>query len=192
MHSVGRMQNFNMLKQEVHTEPLSFKWLIYDTYLFTVINTNILKNAVFWDVATCRSCSNRLFGGTYHLHLQGRKIRERGTNVSRWLQTLCEPMYGRNVSPRAHVCSSLADFSTLKMKAIRSSETSVITRSTRRHIPEDGILHSHLRENLRSDVTIFSMFRPRDIRLDTWYVNTGLGDNVVFITRIPGHILKNL
>jgi hypothetical protein len=38
-------------------------------------------------------------------------------------------------------CSSLADFSTLKMEAIRSSETSVYTRSTRRHIPEDGILH---------------------------------------------------
>jgi hypothetical protein len=49
-----------------------------------------------------------------------------------------------------HVGSSLADFSTLKMEAIRSSETSVHTRSTRRHIPEDGILHSHRRENLKS------------------------------------------
>jgi hypothetical protein len=39
--------------------------------------------------------------------------------------------------------SSLADFSTLKMEAIRSSETSVHTRSTRRHIPEDGIFHEH-------------------------------------------------
>jgi hypothetical protein len=47
-----------------------------------------LKNAVFWDVAPCRSCVNRCFGGTYRLHLQGIKIRERGTSVSRWLQTL--------------------------------------------------------------------------------------------------------
>jgi hypothetical protein len=41
------------------------------------------------------------------------------------------------------VCShllTLADFSTLKMEAIRSSETSIHTRSTRRHIPEDGVL----------------------------------------------------
>jgi hypothetical protein len=35
----------------------------------------------------------------------------------------------------------------MKMEAIRSSETSVHTRSTRRHIPEDGILPSHLCEN---------------------------------------------
>jgi hypothetical protein len=37
------------------------------------------------------------------------------------------------------------------MEAIRSSETSVqSTTSTRRQTPEDGILHSHRRENLKS------------------------------------------
>jgi hypothetical protein len=52
----------------------------------------------------------------------------------------------------AQAGSSHSDFSTLKMQAIRSSETSVHTRSTGRHIPEDGILHSHRRENLESYV----------------------------------------
>jgi hypothetical protein len=52
--------------------------------------------------------------------------------------------------PPAHAGSSLADFCTLKMEVIRSSETSVHTRYTWRHIPEDGILHSHRCENLRS------------------------------------------
>jgi hypothetical protein len=47
-----------------------------------------MKNAVFWDVAPCRSCVNRCFGRTYRLHLQGRKIRERGTSMSRWLAVL--------------------------------------------------------------------------------------------------------
>jgi hypothetical protein len=51
--------------------------------------------------------------------------------------------------PPTHVGSSLADFSTLKMEAIRSSEWSIHIRPTRRHIPEDGILHSHRRENLK-------------------------------------------
>jgi hypothetical protein len=36
------------------------------------------------------------------------------------------------------------------MEAIHSSKTSVITRFTRRRISEDGILHSHRRENLKS------------------------------------------
>jgi hypothetical protein len=104
---------------------------------FEVFTALTMKNAVFWDVALCRSSGlNRRFGGTYRLHLHGRKIRERGTRVSRWLQTKQSP---------AHAGSSLADFSTLKMEAIPSSETSVqSTRSTRRHNPEDGILHYFL------------------------------------------------
>jgi hypothetical protein len=32
-----------------------------------------MKNAVFWDVAPCRSCVNRRFWETYRLHLQGKK-----------------------------------------------------------------------------------------------------------------------
>jgi hypothetical protein len=51
------------------------------------------------------------------------------------------------------LAGSLADFflsSTLKMEAIRSSQTSVNTSSTRRHIQKDGFLHIHRREKLRS------------------------------------------
>jgi hypothetical protein len=41
-------------------------------------------------------------------------------------------------------------FCTLKMESARFSEPSVLTRPTRRHVPKDGNLHSHLCENLKS------------------------------------------
>jgi hypothetical protein len=43
---------------------------------------------------------------------------------------------------------------TLMMAALRSSETSVLTRVTRRNIPEGGIHYSHCRECLKSYIAL--------------------------------------
>jgi hypothetical protein len=49
-----------------------------------------------------------------------------------------------------NVVPSSPSFITLMMEVLSSSKTSVLTRAKRRHIPEDGILDSHRRENLKS------------------------------------------
>jgi hypothetical protein len=62
-----------------------------------------------------------------------------------------------SLQPSAHAGSLVADFSALKMEAIYSSETSVETRSTGRHITEDGIL------------LIIGLFEDRFWGPGTWY-----------------------
>jgi hypothetical protein len=67
-----------------------------------------------------------LFQETYPLHHQGKK---------------------------EHVSANIVHSSlivTLMKKTIRSSDMSVLTRATRHDIPQDGIIHSHRRENLKS------------------------------------------
>jgi hypothetical protein len=89
-----------------------------------------MMNTVFWDMMPCGSCKNRRFGGTYRLHHKDGK-NQRAKNVSSVLQLLVA----------AYVVPTSLILSTRMMETIRTSETWVLTKATRRHIPEDAFLY---------------------------------------------------
>jgi hypothetical protein len=125
----------------VHCSPY-FLFLVrrQQTKNLKVLKRITQKNSVFWDVEPGRSCVNRRFVGTYRLHLQGRKIRERGSSLSRWLSLLSS----------AHAGSSLAAFLPWRWRCYVSAKRWLIQDLPSSNIPEDGILHSYRCENLKS------------------------------------------
>jgi hypothetical protein len=85
-----------------------------------------------------------------HVELVWTDVSEEGiASIFRVEKSASEEPAWAGQQPPANADSSLADFCTLKTEAIPSFETSVHTRCTRRHIPEDSILHSHRREKLK-------------------------------------------
>jgi hypothetical protein len=111
----------------VHSTRYISNW-IYENYY--------MSEFIFCDIMPCSQVKRQ------------QMFRRNMSPPSSW--SWCTPNKTLLLQLPAHAGSSLADFYTLKMETIRSSETSVHTRSTRRHIQEDGILRGHRCENLKS------------------------------------------
>jgi hypothetical protein len=72
---------------------------------------------------------------------------------------------------------------TLMMESISSSETSVLTRATLRNIPEDGIVFSHIPENLKSYLFSPNVYKHGSNRSRNF---------CVVLTHISGHVAHKI
>jgi hypothetical protein len=64
-----------------------------------------------------------------------------------FLRSVCQLLVTANAIPSSPIVVTL-----MMMEALSSSETLALPRATKRNIPEDTILHSHRRGNLKSDM----------------------------------------
>jgi hypothetical protein len=72
LRNVGLSPNYTALRRENLKSNKIRTCLFYVG--FEVFTAVVMKSIVFWDMTPCSPLSvNRRFGGTYRLHLQGRK-----------------------------------------------------------------------------------------------------------------------
>jgi hypothetical protein len=122
-------------------------YIIQSIYLYSSLRSEGNKiptnNAAFWDMMF-GFYKNRRFGGTIAFIIRVIRINELEMLAVTTNRSKFKLLVTTNFVPSSLILS------TLMTEVTSSSETSVLTRATRSHISENGMLHSYRCGNLKS------------------------------------------
>jgi hypothetical protein len=104
----------------------------FEVMIAVVIEDVYRKYAVFWDIGRVALVRTDVSEEPSASIIRVTRNGEVGTTLA--ITSNRRTLQRNTMSPNLVI---------LVMEELRSSETSVIARATRRNIPEDGILHSH-------------------------------------------------
>jgi hypothetical protein len=140
--------------------------------LFEAFTAVTMKNVVFWDVALCRSCVNRRFGGTCSRWFPARGIvypEDGGDTSLRNVgshKSYTAPHPRRRHSSQNLLCllAYVACSSTLKMEVVRPFEALLNCQTARSNIAEGSTVHSFRRKDLkfRDEIMICTSRQTRE------------------------------
>jgi hypothetical protein len=125
--------------------------------------TAVVINVAIWDTSQCSPYVNQCFGGTYHLHIQGRKSTEQETSVQQKVafiqvkaKVILRPTVSRSVCPGVRAIRARDQFFFPPEIFLRRSQNTVACSASELYRQNDRSLSAKLVPFFRIEIATWS------------------------------------